>query len=293
MPRASYRATLYLSLLALAGCGGRGCAGNTNPAASALGEELGKALGGALDAKLKEIDSKKVTIHILNIGQDDLAPVQSKLKALLPTDNNSVGYGPRFSDLFQGTHYMYDFTAAPVDDVKGFARNLTFGAILAIDPEKRELLVDFGKDPSSETAWGDGEAMSELLDAREIEGRMAAIESQHKGSIDQLAKSCPRENIATLVIDGSRDAAPADLFEPAIKRAFGPSPSAMPPNAGWSWTNDRAEIILEVGPDLETAAKKIDFARVRHIDRARRIILVTYETPDKAPPATEAPKPER
>jgi hypothetical protein len=297
MTAAPHHLPLFLGSVLLLGCGGRGSAPPTksplDAASGAVGGELaskvGEALGDALSKKIEEIEAKSVTIHILNYVPDDLKTIQDKLKSLLPAENNSVGYQNRFLEGVDD-QYVYEFTAAPVDDIPAFAARITFGAVLAVDPEKRAILLDYGKDPTSQSTWRDGAFLADKLEQTAIDSRLDVLAREFANSLDYLAKNHPLEEIAAIVIDaGAQD--PETEFGPHLRKAANPDAPDSVAYTGWHWSTERATTVMWVGKDLEAFAGRLDFARVKCIDAKRRLLILGVDSPASpeaiSPPATE------
>jgi hypothetical protein len=289
------------ALTPLAGCGG----GNSpidqaNQAIQAeAGKQFGEALGAAMKTQIEEINKQAVTIDVLGIpgdqSKDVLEKVQRQIKPLLPADNHWVGYNPRWiePERLHWDPHVVEITAAPVTDVKDFARKLAFGAVLAVDEPGRRILLDYGKDTTAMDAWGGPKELQARLNESEREAQAERLADHGSSLVDHLAKQHERGAIAYVIIEGKRAGDPSSEFDARLKAATERLGQPLA-TTGWHWNEDKAETAMVTGPDLEAFARAIDFASVKWLDPKRRVIVLTYVKPgvDPAPTAT-GPVPER
>lgn len=245
---------LFLPLALLGGCGPTQPAttsGDSTPASHLTMEQF------------EERCEKEYAVVYLVLPQTD------KVKAADYPDKLGDEFTPFLDDAKNsrihrtGTRQFMRIRAALVKDVGGFAARQTLGRVLAFDPSKRTVLVEYGAPPSARETWEDAAYLDRQVAARTARWDNPPPQGFPEGEVvyvqlrgDWSEKTVEVQNRLKALLDG-----------PADKRVV--------------WTlsggpNDGGHYHTAMAPakDLDALAKKIDFAQVILADPDQRALIL-------------------
>lgn len=174
-----------------------------------------------------------------------------------------------------GQGYLRRITLAPVKDVEGLGQKFPLGRVVAYAPEKRALLVEYGKDPAARETWRDAAYLEHQVTAWQARGGLESAAAS-------LGRQMPEAEVVCVEVraaDGVR--MPENL--PARFQALLDGPEdkrTVSPEQG-----DGRVRSFAAGPvkDLPALAKKVEFARVVLADPEVRVLVLEIEGRKPAP----------
>lgn len=150
-----------------------------------------------------------------------------------------------------GTRRFLRMRVAPVKDVVNFATRQTLGTVLAYDPDKRTLLLEYGAPASARDSWKDATYLDRQVMARSAHwNNLAPIGYKEEEIVyvrlhgDWAGKSGMAQEKLEALLDGPP--------EQRVVMSLSGSPSD-----GGNYSTTMAPV-----KDLDALAKKIDFAEV-------------------------------
>lgn len=182
--------------------------------------------------------------------------------AVLEATSQALDKRPPLKLETTGGDWFLQVTAAPVEDVEEFAQRQKLGRVLAIDPDKRRLLIEYAASAAPRDTW---------KDAAYLERQVTALSARWGQS---PFKEHPEQQTVYVRLRGdwSQEAAVAQanlraiLEGPEEKRRVR-ALSANPLSGDWSTT-------MAPVSDLEALVKKIDFADVVFYDTQNRALVL-------------------
>ncbi|MCE9563627.1 MAG: DUF3299 domain-containing protein [Planctomycetes bacterium] len=196
----------------------------------------------------------KPEFAVSNIVDKVASGIKRELDELPPLKLETTGGG-----------WFLQVTTSPVKDVEAFGRKQTLGRILALDPEKRRVLIEYGAPPSPRESWQD----ATFLD------KQVMVRSARWGTLPP--PSFPAEQVVYVRFRGdwSSDAfvvqgkLKALLDGPVEKRHVWALDRDL---SSGTWGTAIAPVT-----DLAALAKKVDFAEVLHFDTEHNALILGHK----------------
>ncbi len=161
---------------------------------------------------------------------------------------------------------------SPVKDVEPMLKKMRFGKVLAFDPAKRTVLVEYGAPTPPEHRWADGVFLQRYLDTRDLLA-FARVSNA------RLAKHFGPDQVVTIRVTGLANGAEMSTVLKRLKKLLD---EPVKPDVRF-WTVDvRGGYQTSLAPVKDVAAfvKRIDFGRVLHADPKLRVVFLDAKAGD-------------
>ena len=245
--------------------------------------DLTTTIGDAIKDAQKKMEEQKVTIHVVDVPESKKNDVMNALTALLPKQNHSTGFGSGAEPYASIT----DFHAAPVSDLPTFAKSITFGRVLAVDSEKKAILVQYMQPPSSPADWAAGKSLSEQIEDLKRRDRINAAVREQSKITEDLAEEYGAKNIVLVDVRGETDSTYLETFHKLVKLRDREGKKAL----NWHYTPSYQLLRVSIAPvsDLDAFVKKIDWAKVEIVSQDPRYVGLSAIATEKTAPAKDVP----
>lgn len=184
------------------------------------------------------------------------------------------------SDISDG--YLGLLTIGPVKDVETLGNKQTLGSVVAYDPAKRALLIEYGAARAARNAWKDAAYLDRQVTALKARSKLELQTSFWSKGIPLWSKEHPAQQVVC-VLWPENQPPPWGVTNKLFALLDGPPEKRTGPNwwqppvvrAGITTWPDK-EWMTWIAPvmDLEALTKKIDFAQVIFCDTQHNVLIL-------------------